>query len=235
MLGGIETMRPVDIFAIAVAVVIALLSLIIEPWSGPWWAALLTACFIALWTLLHMLLGRSAQRTVKLTAILFLAIGTPSLGGWYWRNYPASAHVMQAYFPSPLVTPKPPAAAVPAPTPPRKTSTSRLKAYYDCKNKEGELDKAAIERNSAHVKSFIEPYAEAYEFKPPTITAVPGGDKVELIPLKNPPVDVPTKRIYQIVRVGKELTGIYTAEYLITAYGQVPLVPNSAAETTIRK
>src|ERR1700730_849509 len=60
-LGGFENMRPVDVFAIAAAIVIALLSLIVEPWSGLWWIALLAATFVALWAFLHIASGGGAR------------------------------------------------------------------------------------------------------------------------------------------------------------------------------
>lgn len=47
-------MRAIDIFAIAVAVVIALLSLVVEAWSTQWWTALITAAIIALAAGAHM-------------------------------------------------------------------------------------------------------------------------------------------------------------------------------------
>ena len=37
-----------DIFGIAVAVMIALLSQIVEPWSGPWWTTLIISAVIAI-------------------------------------------------------------------------------------------------------------------------------------------------------------------------------------------
>ena len=227
-------MRPVDVFAIAAAIVIALLSLIVEPWSGLWWIALLAATFVALWAFLHIASGGGARWIVKLTAIVFLAIGGPSFGYWYWSNYPASFKIMQARFPALNIPPSKPVPSI-VNSAPRTVTAIFSKAYYNCKTKESVLDKAAIEKNSASFKAYIEPYAEDYGYKPPTITVVPGGDKVELVPLKNPPVNVPTKRIFQIVRVGKELTGVYSAEYLISTYGDYPLVPNSGAEATIRK
>jgi hypothetical protein len=50
-------MRAVDVFAIAVAVVIALLTLIVEPWSIPWWIGLTTASVMAIATALRMARG----------------------------------------------------------------------------------------------------------------------------------------------------------------------------------
>ena len=227
-------MRPIDVFAIAAAIVIALLSLVVEPWSGQWWIALLTASFVALWTFLHIVLGGGARWIVKLTAIVFLVIAGPWFGYWYWSNYPTSLKLVQARFPA-LYISQPKAASPTINSVPRTVTATLAKAYYNCKTKEGHLDQAAIETNSAAFKSYIEPYAEAYGYKPPTITVVAGGDKVDLVPINNPPVNTPTKRTFQIVKVGKELTGVYSAQFLISAYGDYPLVLNSGVGTTICK
>src|SRR5882762_10162646 len=50
-------MRPIDVLAIAAAVVIALVTLVIEPWSVPWWIGLITASVIVIATALHMARG----------------------------------------------------------------------------------------------------------------------------------------------------------------------------------
>lgn len=223
-------MRPVDVFAIAVAVVIALLSLIVEPWSAPWWAALLTASFIAVWALLHMLLGRGGQRTVKLTAILFLVVGIPAFGAWFWHRYPESAKIMQAYFPAAGTAPKP----NPAPTPvTRKINATLGKAYYKCKTKDIERTKAEAEKFEADFKTYIEAWANFYGFKPPTVSQVPSGLKAEIPPVGN--ATEPSKRAFQIVKIGKELFGIYTADYSYYPNSSIPLQANSAVESQVHK
>jgi hypothetical protein len=47
-------MRAIDIFGLAIAVVIAGLSQIVAPWSGPWWAGMTVAILIAVATGLHL-------------------------------------------------------------------------------------------------------------------------------------------------------------------------------------
>jgi hypothetical protein len=190
-------MRPIDVFAIAAAIVIALLSLIVAPWSGPWWIALLAATFVALWALLHILLGGSAKRIVRLTAILFLAVGIPSFGTWFYLRYPASLKIMQAWFP-PLFTPTTKAALAPTLPPARKIDATWGKAYYKCKTNEIEPTKGEIEKNASDFKTYIEAWANAYGYKTPVVTAVAGGNKAELTPL-GAGAD-PSKRTLQIVK-----------------------------------
>ena len=48
-------MRSIDILGLAAAVVIALLSQIVEPWSRPWWAGMIGAGLIALAAVVHMI------------------------------------------------------------------------------------------------------------------------------------------------------------------------------------
>jgi hypothetical protein len=92
-------MRPVDIFAIAVAIVIALLSLVVQPWSLPWWSALIAASFVAVGASLHIFVGGGASRITKLTTTLFLVVGIPSFGYWYYSRYPLSLAIMRDVFP----------------------------------------------------------------------------------------------------------------------------------------
>lgn len=50
-------MRAVDILGFAVAALIGLLTLTVEPWSKPWWAAVIIASIIVLLALGHMIFG----------------------------------------------------------------------------------------------------------------------------------------------------------------------------------
>jgi hypothetical protein len=219
------------------AAVLTAMAVIIPPESALWRAVLYIGIVVLVTTSIAIFIDMivpvaTMQRKAKFTAVGFLAIAMTVWGGWFYANYPASYKIMQTWFPALTIPSKPPSSVPPAP---RNITSTFSKAYYNCKKKEGELDSAAIEKRSAAFKSFIEPYAEAYDFKPPTIAVVPGGDKVELVPLRNPPVNVPTKQVFQIVRVGKELTGVYSAQYLISVYGDYPLIPNSGVEARIRK
>jgi hypothetical protein len=53
-----------DILGIAVAVVIALLAQIVDPWSGPWWVGMTLSSAIALLVVVH-LLWRGLKRPIK--------------------------------------------------------------------------------------------------------------------------------------------------------------------------
>ena len=50
-------MRSIDIFGFALAVFIALATLIVEPWSKPWWIGIIAAGLILLIALVHILAG----------------------------------------------------------------------------------------------------------------------------------------------------------------------------------
>lgn len=64
-------MRAIDILGLAAAVVIALLSLVIEPWSTPWWVALTFAAIVA---------AAAASRMLSnLPNLLKISAGRPQL------------------------------------------------------------------------------------------------------------------------------------------------------------
>jgi hypothetical protein len=220
-------MRAVDIFALAMAVVIALLLLAVHRWSWLLWTSLLIAAFIALWTLLHMTLRRSSQVTARLATIAFLTVGLPSFGIWYWLNYPVSQKIMQTYFPSPYA---PKSSPVPVA---RKFDATLGKAYYKCKFADVELTKEETEKYVADFKAYIEAWANAYGYKSPTVTTVLGGLRADVLPPHA--WDDPSKRSFQIVRIGKELSGIYSADYMSPYSSALPMRLNSPLESSVHK
>jgi hypothetical protein len=174
-----------------------------------------------------MMLGRGGQRTVKLTAMIFLAVGIPAFGSWYWHRYPESGKIMQAYFPAPHPTTKP----TPTPTPvAKKVEATVGKAYYKCKTSDAERTKDEADKYAADFKTYIDAWANLNGFGAPTISTVPGGLKAEV-----PSPGEPTRRVFQIVKVGKELFGIYTANYSYYPYGSPALTPNSPLENFVHK
>jgi chromate transport protein ChrA len=86
-------MRAIDIFGVAVAVVIALLSLIVEPWSTPWWCALTVAAIIAMAAASHMLsnaAGRPQLFMVIFGTSLIIIGGGVGLVGAFQMEVPTS-------------------------------------------------------------------------------------------------------------------------------------------------
>jgi hypothetical protein len=229
-------MRPVDIFAIAAAIVIALLSLIVEPWSGPWWTALISAGFIAVAALLHMTLGGNANRIVKLTTIVFLLVGGPSFAYWYWSHYPASAKIMTAWFPPPTAV-APPPKITPAPqAPARTTEATAERAIYKCKRPEA-IDQKTADARFVEFKKYIEVYADTFGYAS-KVSAVPGGSKAELTPataLGQKNLGSALKVTFEVRTIGKDLLGIYTAEYPPTLWAGYLLPQGSDPEKRIRK
>jgi hypothetical protein len=123
------------------------------------------------------------------------------------------------------------------PPTPKRTESTWASAYYKCKNKGIlALDNAAVERNSADFRAYIGSYAAAYNYKPVIVSLVPGGDKAELFPLKSDSYST-NKRTFQIIRVGRELTGVYSAEFNYNSeiYSHYLLISDSPMEVGIRK
>jgi hypothetical protein len=186
----------------------ALITLAMQAWSPQWWGGLIATIFIIVATAIHMVSGASAKRVTRITTVLFLAIGGPWFGYWYYSNYPASSKIMQAWFPVPV---SPTKVATPINAIPRKTEATLSKAYYKCKNN-GDLTPEDAAKNASEFKAYIEAYAAAYGYKSPIVATIAGGNKAELIPLiANTD---PSKRTFQVVRIGKELIGVYSADYL---------------------
>jgi hypothetical protein len=223
-------MRPVDILGLAAAIVISLLMLIVEPWSGPWWIGLLAASFVALSAVLHIALGGNARRIARISAGAFILIGGPIFGLWYWWNYPASLSLVQARFP--VLYAPPPIKTPPVPLVPKTLEATVGKAYYKCRTNGASPTPEQAAKEKTDFQLYITAWANLYGFKPPQLTEVPGGYKAELVPNS---FSEPMKRTFQIVRVGKELIGFYSADYMYPTTGNEPLTPNSPLEAYIRK
>jgi hypothetical protein len=99
-------MRAVDIFSLAIAALITLLTLIVEPWSKPWWIGVIAASAITLSALGHIVykaLEAHSFRRGTMLAILgtvLIAVGTiTGLVGAFMEDWHEAA---------PTNTPKPP-------------------------------------------------------------------------------------------------------------------------------
>jgi hypothetical protein len=77
-------MRAVDILLLALATLIGLLTLALQPWTLQWWAAIIVAVIIALAALVHMIMSAKGV-SVKMStwAPWFLILGGP-LAGFLW-------------------------------------------------------------------------------------------------------------------------------------------------------
>lgn len=115
-----------------------------------------------------------------------------------------------------------------------------MQATYFCKS--DALTQKKPDKNSENFKKYIGVYADTFGFKANTLK-VQGGDKAELIPdersfyLKSS--TYPRKIVFDIRRIGKNLAGVFTAEYLdsliIQYLARKSLVPDSLQERSIRK
>jgi hypothetical protein len=84
-------------------------------------------------------------------------------------------------------------------------------------------------------KTYMSQYAQAYEFR---LTAAPvsGGDQANLVPINPiPNLSYPDSRSFQLLWIGKELSGIYSARYTASSYQQTPMPLGSKFESGIRK
>lgn len=230
-----RSVRVVDVFLLGVATLLTLLMLALQAWTPQWWGALLATAFIVVATALHMTLGGSAKRIVRLTLIAFLIFGGPWFGYWYYSNFPASSKIMQAWFPAPTVA-RPKAAVATPIAPKRKTEATAERAIYKCRKAEV-TDKKIIDANSAEFKKYIEVYADTFGYTA-KVSDVPGGNKAELTPstvLGHKNMGNALKITFEVRKIGKDLLGIYTAEFPQTIWSGYLLDQDSDLEKRIRK
>jgi hypothetical protein len=216
--------RAADVLSLGLGVLMTLVTLAMQPWTPQWWLLVIADAFVVVGASLHMMLGGGFQRIAKITSIALLAVGAPCFGAWYHLNYPASQKIVQVYFPSPVLSkPNQPPVV-------RKIDATLGKAYYKCKTKDAESTKEEAEKNAADFKAYIEAWANAYGYKPPTVSPVPGGLKAEILPPTNAD---PFKRTFQVVKIGKQLFGIYSADYTSPYYSASAMVQNSPLESSV--
>jgi hypothetical protein len=120
-------MRAVDIFGLAAATLIGLLTLTLEAWSSQWWVAVILAATIALLALAHIVLGNFWERfKVNAWGPWFLIFGGPVLG-LIWLY-------VISHWPQQIDTPPPPRSAEIQPSLPAREFTdltpSQLLAFY---------------------------------------------------------------------------------------------------------
>lgn len=82
-------MRAIDIFGLAGATLIALITLIIEPWSPQWWAGVIAASVIALAALGHIIFRgiRNSWRSKPLHKVIEPKINIPSLLSLFMTDF----------------------------------------------------------------------------------------------------------------------------------------------------
>jgi hypothetical protein len=223
--------RVADVFLLATATLFGLLMLALQAWTPMWWAGLLATTFTIVAAVLHMTLGGSAKRIVNLTLLAFLIIGGPWFGYWYWSNYPASFTIMQTRFPALYAAPKIP--IPPAALPPKKLEATAGRANYKCKTDGTTPTPEQAAKDKADFQSYIAAWANFHGFKAPLLSEVPGGLKAEVPSLTA--YSEPSKRTFQIVKIGKELFGTYSADYVNYNTAATPMTPNSPLESQVHK
>jgi hypothetical protein len=128
-----------DIFGIAVAVLIALASLIVEPWSRGWWTGMVAAGSIAAISAIDIILGAFDLRKkvhpiftrLETWLVLPLALSIIFLIAMIWRlslidtSVPPASNIPQAAVSPPIIASNPPAG------PPVITSSPSQKLILD--------------------------------------------------------------------------------------------------------
>jgi hypothetical protein len=99
-----------DVLGIAVAVLIALLSQIVEPWSAPWWGGMIASAVIAGSVIIHLVWRALAESRkalwIRIVVALVLAAGALGFDLWYFSNFSRSGWI--TWLSSPPVPQEPP-------------------------------------------------------------------------------------------------------------------------------
>jgi hypothetical protein len=177
----------------------------------------------------------------RFLAVIGLLLIFAAEGGFLYWHFHGQSKAVEVGGDKPVPPTVQPSASSPPPVPqPRKADSTQSLAIYKCKNV-GNPDRKTLEKNSADFKKYIEIYADTFGYKA-NILKVPGGDKAELTPAgptgqKN--MGSVTKIIFDVRRIGKDLIGIFSAEFednlLSHVYAAQPLIPDSSSEIRIRK
>lgn len=218
--------------SLAGAAVLTALAIVVPPESLVWRVVLYVGIAVFVAAAIGILIDMFAptiavSRKLRLTVYGFLFAATLVGAGWFYLQFPKSLELARTWFP-PLMVPKSPS----APLTPKKLGATVGKAYYKCKADGASPTPEQAAKEKADFQSYIAAWANLYGFKPPQLSEVPGGYKAELVP--NVSSD-PSKRTFQIVRVGKELMGFYSADYSFSITSNEPMPPNSPLESYIHK
>jgi hypothetical protein len=129
--------------------------------------------------------------------------------------------------------------APPTPSPAKIITSTSLLAGYRCKTDGVVPTQKKIDKTAENFKKYIERYADTFGFKA-SVLKVEGGNKAELIPswpMYEKRISVPRKITFDIRRIGKNLVGVYTGEFidnwLVQYFARKPLVPDSKQETAL--
>jgi hypothetical protein len=162
-----------------------------------------------------------------------------ALAVWYTAGVPMEWLVLVASNPggvSRSISGETPKNASPPAPPPRVTEATPERAVYKCKRSESSAQKTDDARY-AEFKKYIEVYADTNGFAA-KVTSVPGGFKAELTaatPLGQKSMGSATKMTLEVRTLGKELLGIFSAEYPATLWFGYLLPSSSGPEIKIRK
>jgi hypothetical protein len=80
-----------DILGIAVAIMIALLSQIVEPWSGPWWTGMITSAIVATVACSDIVAKQMSIGSLTLPIIAMIVCAISSIGFVLWYFSPMTA------------------------------------------------------------------------------------------------------------------------------------------------
>ena len=135
---------------------------------------------------------------------------------------------------SPPAQPKPVAPAISSP-PARSTMSTMERVIYQCHRLA--TDQKTEEARLVEFRKYIEAYADTngYAFK---VNAVPGGRKAELTaatPLGQKNMGNAVKMTFEVRTIGKDLLGIFMAEYQASIWANYRLPEGSDTEKTLRK
>lgn len=214
-----------------IAGVAALMRYLIDP---PPWTVFLTsiaAILIILWDVRRQ--SRVAESTAaapdpfrRLKVGFFIFCAAVLLGVWAmaWPLYFPAAQVVAA--------PKP----IPNPSPLRATEATAERAIYRCK-RSASSDQKTEDARLIEFKRYIEAYADTFGYAS-KVMAVPGGRKAELTPmtvLAQRNMGNALKVTLEVRMIGKDLLGVYTAEYPANVWAGYLLPEGSETEKRIRK
>lgn len=89
-----------DLFGIAIAVLVTMLSLAFTPWTPVWWACVIIAALVAIATGIHItrqFLGR--HKLIALLAVGCVGVFGICIGYWYFiKSSPSSIAAERAHF-----------------------------------------------------------------------------------------------------------------------------------------
>jgi hypothetical protein len=149
---------------------------------------------------------------------------------WWVISTPAKA------IPAPVApAPAPVVTSQPSP-PPRTTEATSERAIYKCK-RPAIADRITEDTRFVEFKKYIEAFADTFGYAS-KVTSVPGGRKAELTPqtdLGQKNMGSALKVTLEVRTIGKDLLGIYTAEFPANVWAGYLLQQDSIPEMRIRK